>query len=247
MKCPSCSNPAVRLRDRACARCGTPTTLNALLRQAGVQVRRRARQLTAVRCPACGQTVSLRVTRCPFCSHSLTVGTALHEVLQPAGQRGKHLLHHPPPLAKHAVQWLYLLGSAKLVSVLLLGLAGVHHWYLVGAAALSIPYLAVGLVMLVWIGPRPWQRRLAQQSSALVKIALLFNFFSLLLAGQHLLLNHWECSLILGGVIGVIGLGFHLAGKILWPVLTALGDIFRQAGSGAFDPSQPQGRKGRFQ
>ena len=189
----------------------------------------------------------MRLRACLYCGADLTVGAALNEVLQPVGQRGRHLFHHPPPLAKRTVQWLYLLGSFKILALLLLGLTGVNPWYLLGAAALSIPYLAVGLVMLVWIGPRPWQRRLAQHSSGPVKIALLLNLLSLLVLSQHLFLHHWTRSLILGGVIVVGWGGAHVAGKILWPVLTALGDLFHHAGTGAFDPSQPQGRKGHFQ
>ena len=168
-------------------------------------------------------------------------------MLQPVGQRGQHLLHHPPPLAKRIVQWLYLAASLKLLGFLLWSLRFMGGYDLVGAAALSIPFLALGLVMLVWIGPRPWQRHLAQHSSGTVKIALLLNLLSLLLFTQHLFLHNWTLSLILGGVIAVGFCGAHVAGKVLWPILTALGDIFRQAGNGAFDPSQPQGRKGRYQ
>lgn len=247
MKCPACSHPTVRLRDRICTCCGAPTTLNALLFRAGHLARNHSRRLTAVRCPGCGESVSLRLAVCPYCSHALSFHSTLGEVLQPVNQRGKHLLHHPPPLAKRVVQWAYLLGSAKLVSVLLAGLAYVNNWYLLGTAALSIPYLAAALIVLVWIGPLPWQRRLARQSSALVKIALLLNLFSLLLAAQHLLLRNLKTSVILGGVMAVVAVAFHLAGKILWPVLTALGEMYRHTGTGAFDPSQPQGRKGHYQ
>ena len=143
MKCPTRPNPTVRLRDKACARCGTPTTVNALLLQVGVRARRQSRRLTTVRCPECGRGLSMRLRACPYCGADLTVGTVLNKVLQPAGQRGQHLLHHPPPLANRIVQWLYLLGSLKLLGILLLSLGAMDGYYLVGAAALSIPFLAL--------------------------------------------------------------------------------------------------------
>ena len=122
MKCFTCTNTRVALRDRTCAQCGTPTTVNALILQLAARARLEQRRWTTVRCPGCTQDVGLRQTLCPFCGNPLTVGAALGELFQPVGQRGRHLLQHPHPTARAVAQWLYLLGSLQVLGLLLLGL-----------------------------------------------------------------------------------------------------------------------------
>lgn len=244
MKCLFCTNTRVALRDKTCAQCGTPTTVNALILRLGTRARMERRRLTTVRCPGCTQGVGMRMAVCPLCGTQLTVGAALGALFQPLDQRGRNLLQHPPPMARAGAQWLFLLGSLKVMGILLVGLAMADGFDLWGAALLSVPFFAMGLVVLVWIGPRPWQRHLATRASGPVKIGLLLNLLSCLLLTQHLILNSWRASTILAGGVAVVWFGGYVAAKVLWPILVALREIFGKTGAGCFDPSQPQGRKG---
>ena len=246
MKCPRCPNSEVRLRDKVCARCGTPTTVNAMLGEASHWVRTQRRRWTTVRCPSCGQGVSMRLRTCPCCESDLTVGTALTEMLQPAGERGRHLISHPPSTVKRIVQWAYFLGSITLVGGQLASLERIDGLQLLLLALVAVPYLVALLFLLMWIGPQPWQRRLAKQSSAMVKLGLLLNYFSIVLLGQQIFETHWKASLILGGVLLVGWTAVHLFTEGLWPLMLRLGAIFRWNEAGSFDPSQPQGRKGHY-
>ena len=247
MQCPHCSNTAVRLRDKACARCGTATTVNVLLADLATQLRGHVRHLLTVRCPDCGQGFSMRLRACPFCGADLTAGRRMNEFLQPARERGHQFIHQPPSLLRHVVQWGYLLGSIKVLGDFLPDLVHLDGLLLLEMGALCVPYLVLVMLVLVWIGPRPWQRRLVQRSSAPVKIGLLLNLFSLLLVLQHHFTFHWRLSLILAGAIVVTWFAAWVFTGTLWPTMLKLGEIFRHRGAGTFDPSQPQGRKGRFQ
>ena len=247
MQCPRCSNQEVRLRDNACARCGTATTVNALLADLATQLRGHGRHLLTVRCPDCGQGFSMRLRACPFCGADLTANTTMKEFLQPARQCGHQLLYHPPSILRRVVQWGYLLGSITVLGDLLPDLVHLDGLLLLEMGALCVPYLVLVMLVLVWIGPRPWQRRLVQHSSAPVKIGLLLNLFSLLVVLQYHFAFHWRLSLILAGTMLVTWLAAWVFANGLWPTMLKLGEIFRQRGAGTFDPSQPQGRKGRFQ
>ena len=247
MKCHHCPNDQIRWRDKACAQCGAPTTVNALLVEAGQHVRAQCQRLTTVRCPECGRGVSMRARVCPRCGAGLSIGAAAAGLWAPVDRRRQALLAQPPATLQRLLQWSYVLGSGALVGALLVHLGRWDGESLLKAAVLAVPHVAVFLYLLVWLRPQTFLQRLAQRTSALVKVGLGLNLIASLLLLQCWVHTTWKHSLILAGTAVIAWAGAWGLARVLWPMTVKVRDVFRDREQTRFDPSDQQGRHGYYQ
>lgn len=94
--------------------------------------------------------------------------------------------------------------------------------------------------------PRRIFRAISQRTTALIKLALILNYLTLVLVLQAWISAWWARASILAGVFAVTWLGVWLLTTFLWPMKEDLQSLGAPPPpTRRFDPMAPQGRTGR--
>lgn len=142
---------------------------------------------------------------------------------------------------------MYLLLSVSLLWWLLAYVEEKQGSHWVKSALLAVVFLAALGLVSVFLVPRQFIQNLSRRSSRVMKFAFVFNYLACLLLIEIMIGEWWARALILAGLLGVTWLGSWLLCRV-WPMAQQVRGIYDQAQGNweQFDPSAPQGRKGRF-
>ncbi len=236
--------PGLKLRDRHCHKCGLTLSFSGLLGYGWKRVWEWVKKKLSVACPTCRKRIPAFQSICPACKASLTVEGAFQKTFGPQVEKVRVLIA-PNPSKRRLFQWFYV-GVSALVfwgCLAILEKKYAQHW--VEPAMLSIVYLAVFLILSLWLVPQRTLLLIAQRASKLIKLALVFNYLTALMLLQMFMATWWTRSIMLGVLFFVTWAGAWLFWRYLWPVSSAVGGIF-MGPSSTFDPSEPQGRNVRM-
>ena len=231
--CPRC--PDLDIRDGKCPRCGFALTVGDISRFYWGKLIGCFRRKAVISCPSCGHEVAITASVCPSCNQGVTASAVVNNVTEAPRRQFNGLLNGATPGTKRRVQWAYLLASALgLWCLLSYVVEHNEHWF--KNAALSVIYLAVISFIIVLLVPQSVFNALAKRAGWRIKLALIANYLTLLLTMQILIGALWARATMLAGLFVVS----YVAVAIFKSVFGA------NDRSGVFDPSQPQGRRGRF-
>ncbi len=231
--CPGCANE-IDLRQDACPNCGFSLTLGKVVSHYWKYLCGRVREEAVVQCPKCHKAVPLNEKVCPDpdCATPITV----EATLQPVRQQWQGFLNNASPTFIRYFQWCYLFVSALAVWCLLAYVEkhNAENW--ITHAFLSVLYLVVFAVIVVAVVPRHVLTSVSVRASGRMKFALICNYFAFLMVLQIMISAWLARAMMMAGFFGVTALA-------VW--------LFRALFSGqpsdrTFDPSTPQGRRGRY-
>ena len=237
--CPHCGHD-VRAGDAQCSACKKPLDAASLIRRSWKSFRASFKRATKLKCPLCGKLNTAKSDRCAKCGCDFSVAEALVPLLRPLRKKWDVLFTNATPATKRVCRIVYVLVSAILFW-LVLGFSEKQgsEWYL--HAALSVVYLAVFTLFLVWVVPREYLVRFAKRIKPIEKIGLIFNYFTLLLVLQALIGTWKQRAIMLAVLFGVSWLGFYIFLVYVFPVWTDMGKFFADPDT-SFDPRNRQGR-----
>lgn len=211
-------------------------------------------------CPKCKRaelTLADRLCPNPECAFPFTLQavaghywrgvTSLRRKVITAPIQGVYHRHfdQPTPEFVKRLQRVYFLLSVTLLFVML-SVSETSSWIEWGwSAALSAIYLAVIVMLVVWLAPR--KRTSRKPFAMLVRFALVFNILTFAVLLQWVV-RRWRLpSFRLAGVLIIISLAMMLLYRYLWPAKEAFEEALKKQQSpygGSFDPTKPQGGKG---
>ena len=236
--CPKCSQSDIR--DGVCPNCGFVLTVTEVWRLYREKLTGFLRRKASIPCPHCGGDVQVTANLCPHCNNSVTANAVINTTLAPPRQRWRSFVRNATPVAMRRVQWVYLLLSS-LALWYLLAYAQEHneeHW--VRDAALAAFFLAVMGFIVTLIFPSSLLQMVVNRAGWRVKLAMIANWLTLLLLLELLIDVWWAKALMLAGLFLVACLAI-----IILSIIRAY--LLRPEGQqDTFDPSQPQGRRGRY-
>ena len=239
--CPRCSHE-VGLRDRACPKCKLALTLGGVVGYYWGLLCSGVKKEAVIQCPGCHRPVPLATTVCPHpnCGAPITVGATVDAVMAPTRRRWRGFLDHATPTTRRWVQLAYLILSATILWWLLAYVEKHHSGNWIWHALLSVLYLTVFGIVAALVAPRRVFEAIASHASWSVKLALVFNYLTLLLLLQVMISTWWARAVMLAGFFGATYLAVWLLRKLLLPMFSG------EAEDRTFDPSAAQGRRGRY-
>ena len=240
--CPKCGHAAA-LSATECPECGLALTLGSVLGLYAQRLGGWLRRVAVTRCPACGVSNPISAKQCAACGVALTVQLAFEKTTAPARRHWGYFVLDYAPQIRWLLQGTHLFGSLALF-LWLLGRVNTQDLIpLALHAAITAVYVAVLVVISLWIVPRPVQSAVAHRTTAAVRVGLIFNLLSLVLGLQFLVARWWLQALIVTGVIVVLCVAAYLLSHLLWPRVAEVRKVFQDSQQAGFDPSAPQGRK----
>lgn len=169
----------------------------------------------------------------------------LDSVIEPPRRRWREILENITPETRRRIQWCYFLFSVALLGWLLAYCEQNQEKHWVGHALLSVIFLAASGLLSVLLTPRQVIQNFSRHCPRLTKLAFVANYLAALLLLQIMIGKWWERALILAGLLAVTCLGAWLLCRVLWPMTQQVRGLYDDSGQ-PFDPSAPQGRRGRF-
>ena len=229
------------LTQAACP-CGFPLTLWSIIKYYWDRLRVRVQRMLVIECPGCKQAIPVNAKTCPHpqCGISITVDATIDESFGPLKSGWSEFLKNVTPKTVRFIQWLYLMLSLALLWGLL-DYTEKHHadnW--AELAGLSVVYLAVLSFLALMILPGRLFHAFSHGASWRIKLALVGNYFTLLLLLQIAIVAWWARALTLAMLFGVTLVGIWVLRLLLLPM------VAKPEASNEFDPSAPQGRRGRY-
>lgn len=233
---PQCNQP-VKVGDRLCPSCGNSLALQAVL---GLYAGELWSVVASIRCPDCGCAAQWTAEVCPnpACRASLTMGSVASAALRSPQQSWQRFLDNANETTARRVQWGYLLASAALLWMALSRAEEqwTDHWFLYAVLA-AFYFLVLGQLAPL-IMPRLVFQRVWDCAASRVKLGLICNWLSLLLLMQILIGGWYARAVMLASLIVLGGLAICiLSGR----------RSSNQDEEVAFDPSEAQGRRARFE
>ena len=243
--CDECRRP-IGLRDRACRTCGKEYTVQAFFSSLFRRATKGIPQSILVVCPKCRHRVPPTLVQCPDCGADLTVEAAMDEALEPLKDKWEAFGKSLGPRMRRRIRVAYFLISA-FVFWETLGYVEKHHaegWIL--HAALSVLYLAVLLLLIMWLAPREKVKSWIIKPYASVGLGMVANYFTLMLLLQVFISAWWTRATILAGLFVVSWAGIKVFAGFLLPGIGQLFEtVFTRPPENKVDPTKPQGRTGR--
>ncbi len=232
---PRCTQ-TVSVADRTCPACGNSLALQPILRLYAGNLRN---IVVGIKCPDCGSTAQLPDRVCPnLASHSsLTLASVANALMKAPREHWHRFLDNANETTAWRIQWVYLLASAALLWLALscAEKQWSEHWFLYGVLA-AFYFLAFGLLAPL-VAPAVDYRRVWDCAASRVKLGLICNWLSLLLAMQ-LLIGVWCARAVMLASLIVMG---ALAIRLLSRRRST-----NQSEEVDFDPSESQGRRATF-
>lgn len=211
------------------------------------RLRRGVRKQTSVRCPSCHKAVPITAKICPNrrCKAPLTVDATVQAVFDPPKQRWRRFLAEATPATRRRIQWAYLLASGLALWWMLADLEKKQTAELFKDALMSVVYCAVIAFIVLLLVPRRIFQVVSQHTTALIKLALILNYLTLVLVLQTWISAWWARASILAGVFAVTWLAVWLLTTFLWPMKQDLQSLGAQApAQRPLDHTARQGRRG---
>lgn len=236
-----CPNPqcahTVSLRDRACPNCGISLALKPVLNSYGRNLKI---SVSTIQCPDCGQAATWTARACPnpSCRAPLTVDSVANAAMKAPRDRWQRFLDNATATTAIRIQRAYLLASAALLWGLL-SLAEnqwTDHWLLYAVLAVSY-FLMLGFLAPL-IAPNVDFQTVWNCATNRVKLGIICNWLSLLLLMQ-LLVGVWCARAVMLASLIVMGC------LAIWILCGGFSSAQNQETE--FDPSEPQGRRARFE
>lgn len=239
--CPRCPDE-IDLRVGACPSCGFSLTVGEVLLHYWGCLRGRVQREAVIQCPTCGEPIPLTANACPNpkCGTPLTVGSTVDAVLEPPRRQWRGFLANATPATARRVQWIYLVLSAAILSCLLAYVVDRNSEGWGGHVMLSILYLGVFSILVLVLVPRQFLHTLATRASWQVKLALACNSLTFLLLCQIIIGGWWARVLTLAGLFAATYLAIWVLPAVFFSAKS------EDQKNRWFDPSAPQGRRGRF-
>ncbi len=219
-------------------------TLGGVLRYCAARVRVWVRTKLSVACPNCRSLIAPFQAACAGCGSTLSVGSTLEHTFAPFRSRFQTLALQTRSKAI-LFQWSYLLLSAGLFWAILAVLEKRFAEDWLNRAMLSVIYLAVFLLLSLWLVPQRTLTIIAERASKLTKLALVFNYLTALFLFQMFVATWWTRSLMLGVLFMSTWAGAWVFWRYLWPMSTIVSDVFMPK-TQPFDPAAAQGRTVRL-
>ena len=196
-----------------------------------------------MRCPRCQVLIPGFQSTCHGCGSTLTVEGVFEETIGPHRKRFKEMVA-PTKTNKRIFHWVYLLASA-LVFWITFGMLERHYadaWVL--HAMLSVIYLAVLLLVSLWVVPQKTLYFIARRTAAPVRLGIVFNYLTGLFHLQMYLTAWWSRSLMLAGLLVASWLGALVFLVCFLPTAKDVRNEFLppESSEKSFDPRARQGR-----
>lgn len=243
--CPFCDKPT-KLTGRVCSNpdCRKSLDVRSVFRRLWVQLGSSFRRATAVCCPACNATGSIKVGKCLNCGCDFTVAAALAPLLRGPRRVWDRYVTNTTDGTKLVFQRGYFLVSLGVFAGTLVVMEDLQTGKWLVSSVLNVIFLTFLLLLFFWLIPRPLLMAAARCVSALVKLSLVLNYLTLLLLLQLAVSTWLWKAVILASQLVISVVSFHLLLAYVWPVWNAMAQSFRQAAEAyEFDPSNPQGRR----
>ena len=235
--CPKC--PESVIRDGVCPTCGFTLTVGGIWRFYLGRLADFFRRRAVIPCPHCGGEVPITTSLCPHCNETVTANAVVDTVTAPPRLIWQDFVKHPTPGAMRRFQWAYLLASGLALWGLLAYAEGHNGEHWVRDTALSVAYLAIlGFIAVLVVPPSVFEA-VAKRAGWRVKLAMMANYLSLLILLQLAVGAWWARALTLSGLFLAAYLGMMIFHALRGPQP----DANQQR---PFDPSRPQGRRGRY-
>ncbi len=267
IECPKCQD-GIELREGACPTCGFTLTLGSVVRHYWRKLRTGVRERAVIQCPSCGQPVPINAKVCPNpeCAAAITFEATVSKASEGPRRHARGVLGtlgsivrrlarwfaevpqarwqafvlNAGPGTRRLVQWAYCLLSVLLLVLLLWGKSErlvEDFGILMLVALVFFPVLAIVAKQIV---PTQVFEAVATRTSSIVKLGLLCNYM-LLLVVVHFFVASWTAQVMLMfGLLVLSVLGIWIARAILSP------SIDQDNTGEEYDPSMPQGRRGRY-
>lgn len=245
IRCPNCGR-ILSWTDKKCG-CGFLLTVGGIVRYFWNSLWASAKAATAAKCPGCGERVPFSATICQNCGVSMTLDAAYEATVGPARRRWHSFLNTAPDWVKRLVQRTYLILSVWAL------------WWFLGYmernfedswfayAGLSVVYLVAIAVLARGLVPRDVFIIFPQKVSRITKLALVFNYLTLLL-GLQLFIGTWLLrTTMLATLFGITVLASWIARTFCPDFWKNLGNFLAPPAAPVekrrFDPTRPQGRQ----
>jgi hypothetical protein len=231
-RCPVCDGE-VRVSDKACPHCKEPLDAASFIKRLFVFTYNRA---SALRCPVCNFSGRPERGCCVYCGSNFTLAAAL---APPIRWWNKKPLRYWRKLRPVTRRRLHFYSSAAFLWFAL-GWAADHETDLAAVSLLSIAYLAVLLLFVVFVVPRDKRINFTTGIPPLTKISLSFNYFAFLIFLQGVLLTWARRAAVLGGLFFMSWAACWLFLEYIYPIACVMADII--TGHPGFDPTADQTR-----
>jgi hypothetical protein len=246
--CPKCTR-TFRLSDRKCG-CGLELTLRSVIRFYWNRLFEKAKDAAVVQCGNCPAAVPLGSAWCPACQRPVNVRSAFDSVVNPPRRRWSRFFASMAPMERlrweARTQWTYMLFSLSLLWWVLAIVDERFPGDWIGQAAMACVLLTgLGFAFLVAV-PRRIVQAMIQRSSGRMKLALMANYLTAILALRIFTTTWHERALILIGMFISTWIAGWLLSRLVWPMKEEFADFYRdKAPDTKFDSTGPQGRTGR--
>jgi hypothetical protein len=233
---PQCTE-TVHMCDRTCPSCGNSLALQPVLRLYAGNL---WSTVSGIKCPDCGSAARLTSQVCPnpACHAPLTVDSIANAALKAPRDCWQRFLANATETTAMRTQRFYFLASATLLWCLLSWAENqwTGHWFLY--AVLAVAYFFLLGILAPLIAPNVDFQRVWNCAASRVKLGLICNWLSLLLLMQ-LLIGVWYARAVMLASLVVMG------GLAIFVLSGGLSSDQNQ--EVVFDPSEPQGRRARFE
>ena len=241
--CPyaNCGKP-VSLRDASCPHCHEPLSVGAILRYQYRRLTGGVRRQARVACPKCRKPLPLSATVCPKCKTPVAFDDAVDHVLNPirAWWEAWKARAAADPARQRRVQWTHLFLSGLLLWLLVSYVANHRAADWLWQLGLCAVYLAVIAFLTALIAPAGFFPMIARWGWR-VKVGLTFNYFTLLLLLQMFIGAFWVRAVTLAVLFAVTYVAFLVLRWFLAPMAQSFAPP-----SNRFEPTDPQGRRARY-
>jgi hypothetical protein len=236
--------PGLGLRGAACEKCGLALTVGSLCRYSVRSLWSFVRRAFSVSCPRCRAPIPAFQAACASCGNTVTVEQAVDHTVGPHRAKVKEFVA-PTKTKKWLFQFSYLVISALGFWRVLAHLEKQFAQDWVKHASLSVVYLAVFLLISLWIVPQRTLIIIGQRASKIIKLALVFNYLTALFFFQMFLASWWARSLMLGALFVATWAGAWVFWRFLWPMAATVSGMLNPRPR-SFDPRDPQAKTIRF-
>lgn len=245
IQCPFNPKHTVNFTDSYCQECERRITPKALFQFYLHRLRFRSRLKLLTECSECEFVFPLPEPRCPRCGLATTVGVAASDGMKRTSWHWRDFAAHASPSQLRRFQRYFLLASLLLLfgAVAYVSSFKSEEWG--GLALLSVVYLTVSGLMVKWFVPPHVLLLIAQRTSRRVKLAMVLNYLTTLLAIQVCIGNWIAQATIVAGLFGVTAISAWLLCRIAWPMSLETYRLFFESLDTFFDPMKPQGRRAR--
>jgi len=245
IRCPKCGR-VLKWSEKLCG-CGFSLTFGGIIRYFWDSLWASAKAAATAKCPGCGERVPFSAAICQNCGASMTLDAAYEATVGPARRRWHSFLDTAPAGVKRFVQWTYLILSVAALWRVLSYLEEHFEDSWFAYVGLSMVYLVAIAVLARGLARREVFIVFPQQISRITKLAVVFNYLTLLL-GSQVFIGTWLIrSTMLASLFGVTVLAAWIARKFFSDFWANLGSFLAPPPASVekrrFDPTRPQGRQ----